>query len=456
MKKTMFRHRQARCPCKTILRTAFWCMSILALIISFSVSGFCQDPATTGPANIAYWNGGNGAWFGSGGGTNWVCQVSGSEYNCVPPNDASWTAVIGAAGPNLNGNVGLTLNSSTTVGALLVGDGTNGSLVVTGGNTPGPTLTAGTIVVGVTHSGSTPNPDSMTISNGGMVNDLNGYIGDHGNSTIPKYSNGVVTVTGAGSQWNNSGTLEVGLNGRGTLNISAGGSVTAGIGIVGANGSSTGTVTLSGNGSTLTSSFLNVGLNGTGMLNVGSGTTVTAPQILIGTLGTVNVGSSCPACTPVTLGGALVGNVTNNGTLDPITVTNIVGNYTQGGGGTTILDVSSATSYGQLDVNGNVDISGTLDIFTNGFDHPRPGTTFDLINYTGTFSDDGLKVHIIGCPNCICMEGIQPLIGEFRCTVEPPPSPAEPGTVVLLAISLIAMAVFVGRMRHSILPDLRI
>ncbi len=449
MKKNMFES----CQRKTNPRAAFWCMAVLVLIVSFPVAGLCQDPATTGPANIAYWNGGNGAWFGSGGGTNWVCQVSGSEYNCVPPNDASWTAVIGAAGPNLNGNVGLTLNSSTTVGALLVGNGTNGSLVVTGGNTPGPTLTAGTIVVGVTHSGSTPAPDSMTISNGAIVNDLNGYIGDHGSAT--KVSNGVVTVTGAGSQWNNSGTLEVGHNGNGTLNISAGGSVSAAVGVIGANGFSTGTVNLSGNGSTLTSSFLNVGLNGTGTLTVGSGTTVTAPQILIGTLGTVNVGQGCPACTPSTLGGTLVGNVTNNGTLDPLTVTNIVGNYSQGGGGTTILDVSSATSYGQLDVSGNVEVGGTLDLdFTHGFDHPLVGTTFDLINYTGSFSNDGLVVDLIGCGNC----RINPLSsfanGQFTVTIMS--TPAEPETLVLLAISLIAMVVFVGRMRNSILPDLRI
>jgi len=442
MKKHMF----GCCWSKTNPRTAFWCMLVLALIVSFPVAGLCQDPANNGPSNVAYWNGGTGAWFGTGGTTNWVCQVSGNEYNCAPPNDASWTVKIGAAGPNLDGTVSVVMSTPVTVGELLVGDGTNGNLIVTGGGTPGPTLSAGTIVVGVTHSGSTTNPDTMTISGGGIVNSWNGYIGDHG--TAGKVSNGVVTVSGAGSQWNNSGLLEVGVNGNGTLNISAGGAVTSMVGIVGANGPSSGVVTLSGAGSSFNSSqFLDVGLGGTGILNVGAGTTAgvgttSNPGLfLIGTTGTVNVTGA---------GGSLVGNIINSGTLDPVTVTNITGNYTQVAGGTTILDVTGDGSYGQLNVSGNVDLAGTLTIdFMNGY-KPTGKTTLNLLTTTGTFNDSNLVVDLIGCPGCKLTETF--LNGQFTTTV----SPAEPETLVLLAISLIAMVVFVGRMRNSILPDLRI
>jgi T5SS/PEP-CTERM-associated repeat protein len=290
----------------------------------------------------------------------------------------------------------------------------------------------------------------MTINGGGIVNDMNGYIGDHG--IAGKVSNGVVTVTGTGSQWNNSGLLEVGLNGNGTLNVTSGGSVTDAVGVIGANGPSTGTVTLSGSGSSFVSSqSLSVGLNGTGILNVNSGTTAAAGtmtnpgQIMIGTRGTVNV---------IGLGGSLVGNVTNSGTLDPVTVTNITGNYTQTGTGTTILDVEGANSYGQLDVSGNVSLGGTLDIdFTGGFKPPK-GSSFDLINVGGTFNDSGLVVDLIGCGNCRINPISAFMNGQLIITTTS--TPAEPETLALLAISLVAVAVFVGRMRHSLLPDLRI
>jgi T5SS/PEP-CTERM-associated repeat protein len=438
MKKTMFRHRQIRCQRQANPESAFWRMLILAMFVSFPVAGFCQDPANNGPSNIAYWNGGLGTWFGSGGSTNWVCEVSGSEYNCAPPNDASWTAKIGAAGPNLDGNVSVLMTAPATAGTLLIGDGTNGNLTVTGNSGGGPTLTAGTIVVGVTHSGSTPNPDTMTISNGGMVNDINGYIGDHG--IIGKVSNGVVNVTG-GAQWNNSGVLEVGLNGNGTLNIT-GGTVSSVVGIVGVNGPSTGIVTLTGGSSTLSSSqFLDVGLFGRGILDVGSGSTVIAPQIQIGTGGIVNATG---------LGGTLVGNVTNNGLLDPITTGNILGNYTANPTGVTLFDVTGKNSYGQLDVTGTADLNGPIMIdFTNGKWFLKPGETFHFINAGKIVKTPGFSVDLIGCANCKFTETF--INGQF--TVTSMNSPAEPETWASLAISLVAMAVFIGRKRRSILPE---
>jgi T5SS/PEP-CTERM-associated repeat protein len=439
MKKKMF----ATCRSKTNPRTGFWCMSILLLIVAFPIAGLSQDPADNVPSKIAYWNGGVGSWFGSGGSSNWVCEVKGSEYNCKPPSSAAWTAIVGAAGPNLAGSATLTLRTPVTVGALLIGDGTNGNVYITGSKNGKPTLTATTIVVGVTHSGSTPNPDTMNIGGGGIVDDVNGYIGDHGTAGV-KWSNGVVTVTGAGSQWNNSGLLEVGINGNGTLNISNGASVTAAIGIVGANGPSTGMVTLTGVGSSFNSGqFLDVGLNGRGILTVNGGTTAAASMIQIGATGKVNV---------LGTGGTLAGNVYNYGTLDPITTANITGNYTAGMGGNTIFDISGKNSYGQLDVTGNVVLGGTLTLdFTNPNFRPVKGETFDFIN-AASFTNAGYTVDLIGCKNCNFSE----VFSGGELTITSLNTPAEPETLVLLAMSLIAVAVFVGRMRHSILPDLRI
>ena len=61
---------------------------------------------------------------------------------------------------------------------------------------------------------------------------------------------GVVTVTGAGSQWSiNAGTFYVGFQGTGTLNIQNGAKVVAGLGTtLGSGGPSSGTLNINGGG----------------------------------------------------------------------------------------------------------------------------------------------------------------------------------------------------------------
>ena len=63
-------------------------------------------------------------------------------------------------------------------------------------------------------------------------------------------STGTVTVSGSGSTWNNSNSLYVGFNGTGSLTITDGGSVTNIEGFIGDQSGSTGTVEVSGSGST--------------------------------------------------------------------------------------------------------------------------------------------------------------------------------------------------------------
>ena len=62
----------------------------------------------------------------------------------------------------------------------------------------------------------------MTVAAGGVVSNSFGYIGYIG---YRPGSTGVVTVTGPGSQWNNSFPLYVGETGTGTLNVENGGRV---------------------------------------------------------------------------------------------------------------------------------------------------------------------------------------------------------------------------------------
>ena len=84
-------------------------------------------------------------------------------------------------------------------------------MTVTG---PGSTWTNSELLsVGTNGTGT------LTIANGGVVSNTNGFVGfDTG-------SQGAVTVTGAGSTWTNSGDLFVGRFGAGALTIANGGSV---------------------------------------------------------------------------------------------------------------------------------------------------------------------------------------------------------------------------------------
>jgi T5SS/PEP-CTERM-associated repeat protein len=79
----------------------------------------------------------------------------------------------------------------------------------------------------------------------------------------------VVAVNGAGSAWNNSGSLFVGYNGTGTLKINNGGTISNTDGYIGRNSTSTGTVTVDGAGSIWTNTDdLYVGFDGQGTLTI--------------------------------------------------------------------------------------------------------------------------------------------------------------------------------------------
>jgi T5SS/PEP-CTERM-associated repeat protein len=101
-----------------------------------------------------------------------------------------------------------------------------------------PWIIDGNLVVGFDGNGT------LEITTGGIVSNNVGYIGRVAGS------NGLVTVSGAGSQWNNASSLYVGDNGKGTLNITAGGFVSnAESAIIGIYAGRTGVVTVSGAGS---------------------------------------------------------------------------------------------------------------------------------------------------------------------------------------------------------------
>lgn len=97
-------------------------------------------------------------------------------------------------------------------------------------------------------------------------------------------SSGDVTVSGAGSQWNISGTLEIGSAGVGAVNVNGGGVITTtgGIGL-GQNAGSRGTAIVSGTGSLWTyTGGMFVGINSPGTVTVQNGAVVSGDGAALG------------------------------------------------------------------------------------------------------------------------------------------------------------------------------
>lgn len=149
----------------------------------------------------------------------------------------------------------------------------------------------------------------LDISGGAAVESESGFIGRYGSGI------GIVTVDGAGSTWTNDGSLYVGNLGTGTLNITGGGAVngTDFAAFAGFLAESSGTVTVDGEGSTLTSSgTLYLGYLGAGSLTVANGASVSHNLISVAateiSVGTINIGAA--------MGEAAVGA----GTLDAVAI----------------------------------------------------------------------------------------------------------------------------------------
>jgi fibronectin-binding autotransporter adhesin len=280
----------------------------------------------------------------------------------------------------------LTLSGAATLGGTTVDGGTlavsgggtlNASDTITVGSTAG---SSGTLNIGAGGAATTSNfvvgfsgTGTLVVQNGGTITDSGGYIGDlsgsqgaatvsgagsmwtstdtievgaagtgtlivenggtvnsggGGSVGVSAGSSGTVTVTGPGSTWNNTpgGGLNIGSFGVGTLTISNGGTVinnTAFAANIGNGAGSQGTVIVTGPGSTWSnSSGVNIGASGTGVLTIADGGVVTAAGVSIatnaGSVGTLNIGAApgSPAAAPGTLTAASVAFGAGAGTLN--------------------------------------------------------------------------------------------------------------------------------------------
>ena len=251
-------------------------------------------------------------------------------------------------------------------------------------------------------------------ADGQVATNQSGIIGSGASST------GIVTVTGIGSAWSISGSLDVGSSGRGTLNIQNGAAVSNMHASIARNAGSNGNVTVSGAGSTWSNSGrLGVGGNvvvgaagGTGTLNIGPGGTVNAnidvvvfPQGLVqlqgGTLDTPAVsfqgGGGQFQWTSGTLHvGTFSGSLLNQGgKLAPghsAGTTTIVGNYTQQFAARLEIEIGGAAAFDTdiVNVTGQASLGGELQLaLINSFE-PGAGQVFSVMQaggLSGAFSN---------------------------------------------------------------------
>jgi len=237
-----------------------------ALLGTTSLVALALLTATAMPSHAAdiVWTGANSSiWTDT---SNWLPNTLPANPNnaVIDTTSPNPTAIAGTAGQATNVTIGQNANGQLTIsggGTLndlngFIGNnaGSNGAVTVDGF---GSVWFSPGVTVGVAGTGT------LTIQNGGTVAGTNGLIG-----SLPG-SSGTATVTGPNSSWNMTDDLAVGANGTGVLTIKAGGTVSDRNGRVGFVPGSSGTVTVTGPGSSWTNSAeLYVGTAGTGTLNI--------------------------------------------------------------------------------------------------------------------------------------------------------------------------------------------
>ena len=343
----------------------------------------------------------------------WISPFAGDWTNPTNWNPGFVPTAADDAVINKGGTTALVTTSGATARSLTLGQSSGDSGTVAMGPGDGST-TIGGVIIGLGGTGT------LTIADGGTLTDSMGAVGG------TPGSQGVVTVTGAGSTWTNTATLQVGGTSIGTLTIATGGTVTSvggAIGIGGAGFGSTGTVLVTGQGSSWTDSAgITVGgfTGGNGTLTVADGGTVRTGTVFLalgnGSTGTVNIGAApgSPAVAPGTLDTPAVvfqdGTATlnfNHTSTNYVFAPAISGNGAVNAlAGTTILTANNtytgATTIngGALIVNGSI-ASSSLTTVNSGAALLGSGTVGSTVVNTGGFLVPGP----VGTPGTMTVTG---------------------------------------------------
>jgi len=463
-------------------------IAVACVVLLMTVEGRCStqtwSPGGAGGGNGAWntstanWNGnkkwsdGNDAVFSGTGGTVTVASVTANSltFNGTGPYQLT-------GGTLWLNNDAVTVNSAATIGSAisvfanlsLSGDGTltltgnssqayqgifdffsdltllniNGGGNVTDANASIGETSGSNATVAVSGIGSTWTTTdtldvgtfatgALQISNGGTVSSEGSVMGYLNNVS------GSVTVSGSGSQWATT-DLTIGDMGTGTLQITNGGTVSvSGPVILGAMAGSSGTLKVSGSGSKLTQTgnlFLTVGGDslsdsGVGLLSISNGGTVTSSEMMVGGTGTIAFGKNATVNNSIFVYGGLL---EGSGSGSSLAVNSDVTLYA---GSTLMLDIDAASNLAdELEIsNGDFVLSGddTLTIaLLNGSQLTLPSyvlATFPTGGISGQFSTTNL-------PNGYELDYGTGVPGELRMVAAVP----EPGACALLMVAAAAL-----------------
>lgn len=295
-------------------------LAVIALIAASTVSTHAQTRNWTGRLSSE--------WFSTG---NWDStfprQTDDANINTVTPN-APVVASPGAQARNLSvGQNGTGMLTILTGGTLVnqfgtIGDlpGGVGTVIVSGAGSSWTNVND--VVVGGLGTGTLIIQDGGTAENDTTASSAGGSVGKSAGST------GTVIVTGPGSSWINGpqGGLNIGSFGTGTLLVANGGRVidiTPLVTNIGNGAGSHGTVTVTGAGSLWSDiAGIRIGNSGTGTLTIADGGNVIAPVVTIaanaGATGILNIGAGAgaPAAAPGTLNTLSVAFGAGTGTIN--------------------------------------------------------------------------------------------------------------------------------------------
>jgi T5SS/PEP-CTERM-associated repeat protein/autotransporter-associated beta strand protein len=288
---------------------------------------------------------------------NMTWSMGGNSYNTTSLGN---TIGVGASLTTLKVQSGTVTTAGLTVG----GDsGSNCFLTVDISST----WSTGSSSFAVGGPGGT---GTVLLQNGGQLTTGQAYIGSGANGT------GSLTVAGPSSKWTLSDFMRIGDAGNGTVTVNGSGQVIAQSVILAAQTNSSGVLTVTGPSSTLTASgSLLVGLSGPASLNVFGGGSVTASTTFtlgefVGSSGAVTVSGA--GSTLTVNGGATIGGLNNT---QPVGAQMVIGS----GGTVSLNGATTLQSTAIINING-----GTLNL---GTITEQPGTALNWSTGTVRFAN---------------------------------------------------------------------
>jgi outer membrane autotransporter protein len=349
-------------------------------------------------------------WFSAGNWFNGIpTQIRDADINTVALNPTVVSSP-GAIANNLT--VGANQTGMLTIqagGTLVDQHGTIGNLpggvgmvTVTG---PGSSWTnVNDVVVGGQGTGTLIIQGGATAEDGTTASSTGGSVG------LSVGSTGTVIVTGPGSSWVNgpSGGLNIGSFGTGTLMIADGGRVidiTPLVSNIGNGATGQGTVTVTGAGSLWSDiAGIRIGNSGIGTLTIAEGGIVAAPNIVIannaGSIGTLNIGAAAgnAAAAPGTLTAPSIAFGAGTGTINfNHTSTDYVFAPAISGNGTVNVLAGTTTLTAANSYSGPTNIiGGTLQAGASNTFSPNSNFT---IASAGTLDLNGFNQTVLGVTN---------------------------------------------------------